>query len=164
MGKKVVSIDEKREELQFNGTFTKINISDKGIPFIAYNAANSQCTKEIKAKGDKEPKDSFYSALNALKPFFADITEMEHKIDDTKIIGVSFDDTGIVVTGLIKLTKHDISAPMCVNTVHIFYENKAGGFEVPKDVKKLLNELKSEAIAYMNNDTKFKQQNMFKTK
>lgn len=37
--KKVVSFEEKREEFQFNGNFTKISISDKGIPFIAYNAA-----------------------------------------------------------------------------------------------------------------------------
>lgn len=157
---KVVSLEKKREYIQFNGNITKVKISNKGVPEILYSHSNKQCTKDTKAKGDKEPKDSFFSALNALKPFFVDVCEIKHKLDDTKIIEVSFDDTGVVITGLIELTENDISSPMCLNTPHLFYENKTGGFEIPKDIKTLLEDVKQEAIAYMNDDTKFKQENL----
>ena len=156
------NIDKSNLPADFNGNFTKIFVSDKGIPFIAYNSVNSQCTKEIKVKGDKEPKDSYFSALNALKPFYVDFLEIEHKLDDTKIIGVSFDDTGIVISGLVKLTRYDFPTPVCINSPHIFYENKTGGFAVTKEVKGLLNTIKNEAIAYMSDDTKYIQGNFIK--
>lgn len=162
MANKVISIEKKQNETYFEGNITKVKINNKGIPEIAYTHANKQCSKETKAKGDKEPKDSFFCALNALKPFFVDVCEIKHKLDETKIIGISFDDTGVVITGLIELTENDISSPMCINTPHIFYVNQSGEFEVPEDVKKLFNEVKKEAIEYMSGDTKFKQRNLLK--
>ncbi len=112
--------------------------------------------KKLKLRARKKALDEFLSAMQALKPFFCDICEIEHKLDDTKISGISFGDKGFVITGQIHLTKNDIKAPLVVNTTHIAYETKKG-FSAPEDIIKMLDELKTKAENYTNGDTKDKQ-------
>ncbi len=94
--------------------------------------------------------------MQAIKPFFCDVCEIEHKINDTKISGISFKGKGFIATGQIYLTKNNIKSPLIVNTPHILYENKQG-FEVPKNVIKMLDDIKTKAESYVNGDTKEKQ-------
>lgn len=159
---KVVKMEPRRDFSAIQENITKVKLSNKGIPEIHYTVQVENCIKTIKAGNGSVPKDSFFSAMNALKPFFCKICEIENKLDDTKIIEVSLDETGLVVTALIELTQNGIGSPVCWNSPHVFYKNKTGGFEVPKDVLKFLDEIKLQAIEYMDGDTKYKQTNMLK--
>ena len=62
--------------------------------------------------------------------------------------------------GQIELTENDIKSPLCVNSPHVVFESEHGGYTVPEYAKNLIDELKRQAILYMNGDAKEKQMDL----
>ena len=51
------------------------------------------------------------------------------------------------------MTENEINSPLNINSPHVVFENKSGGFEIPSNVKKKLEELKGHAIEYIQGKT-----------
>lgn len=159
--RKTETPEEKQQNLSLD-SIAKIKFDLKSsIPEISCFSENERYTKSSGIKGKEVARDEFIAALQKLKPFFCSICEIEHKLDDTSIHGITFDKTGIVISAQLKLTKYDFKQPIPINSPHLFYENKNGGFEIPAEVESLLIEIKKQALGYLLGDYKFIQTNMF---
>lgn len=138
----------------FDGNITKIKIPAKSdIPEIYYKKEDEKSSKITIVKGKEKPLDEFIVALQELDEFFLNICELEDKQDETTITVVSFSDTGVVITAQIELTQNEIKSSLNINSPHVVFENKGGGFEIPGNIKKKLDELKNHAIDYIQGKT-----------
>lgn len=153
---KVVKFEKpQKTSVDFEGVITKIKIPvKKEIPIIMYKKSNDRGTKEVTFKDGGRPLDSFIAALQNLCPYFLNVVEITNKSDETTITGVHFSKGGIIISGSIELTEIEASIP--VNTPLLKLENE-NGYEVPQYAKDLIEELKRQAIFYMNGDEKEKQ-------
>lgn len=155
---KVVKIQDKQREKEnqkvqesFNGTITKIKIK-KDIPEISYKFEGQSSKKEMKIKGIEKPEDEFLAAMQSLKDFFVEITELEEHREDITIFCVSFSKNGVVVSGQYELKKNDLNVPLPINSPHIPFKSN-GGYEVPEDVKEQFKELSACVVRYIERET-----------
>ena len=152
---KVVKFEKKAPAVDFDGKITYIKIPvKKEIPIIMYKKSNDRGTKEITFKSTGRATDNFIAALQNLAPYFLNVVEIPNKADETIITGVSFSETGVVIIGQIELTENDIKSPLNVNTPHVVFESESGGYTVPEYAKNLIDELKRQAVLYMNGEAK----------
>lgn len=152
---KVVKFEKKTPAPDFDGQITYIKIPvKKEIPIIKYNRKNDRGTKEVTFKSTGRATDKFIATLQNLAPYFLNVVEIPNKADETIITGVSFSETGIVIIGQIELTENDIKSPLNVCTPHVVFENESGGYAVPEYAKNLIDELKRQAVLYMNGEAK----------
>lgn len=158
---KVVKFEKKTPTPEFNGQITHIKIPvKKEIPLIMYKRANDRGTKDITFKSIGRATDAFIAALQSLCPYFLNVVEIQNKADETIITGVTFTKAGIIISGLIELTENGIDASIPVNTPTLKLESESGGYTVPEYAKNLIDELKRQAILYMNGDAKEKQMDL----
>lgn len=162
---KVVQIKDKQKSKEnektqesFSGTITKIKIK-KDIPEISYKFEGQSSKKEMKIKGIEKPEDEFLAALQSLKDFFVDITEIEEHRDDVKITCVSFSKTGVVLTGQYELKKNGLNVPLPINSPHVVFKSNSG-YEIPEDVKEQFKELSACVIRYIERETTDRQQKL----
>lgn len=156
---KVVKFEKK---VNFDGVLTKIQIPIKDeIPKIVYNKTVSKGTKNITFDGNGRALKEFIEALQNLSDYFLEVVEITGKEDETIITGVSFSDTGIVITGQISLVNNGINSPLIVNTPHLVFEAVGGGYEIPEHAKELIKELKKQAVLYMSGEAAEVQTDLF---
>lgn len=157
---KVVKFEKKNNTPEFNGQITKIKIPvKKEIPVIMYKRESDRGTKEVTFKSTGRATDDFIAALQKLSPYYLNICEIPNKENETIITGISFSNTGIVIIGQIELTENDINSPLNVCTPHIPLESD-NGYSVPEYAKNLIEEVKRQAILYINGDAKEKQMDL----
>lgn len=144
----------------FAATITKIAISDKDIPEIHYNLEKTQVTNDTIAKGRAKPLDSFLKAMQALATVFCEICEIGDKADDVLVHTVNWCTKGVIISAKVELTENGIPQPLCINTPLIPLENAHGGYEMPQYAKDQLEELKRQAVLYLQGEAKEKQLDM----
>lgn len=152
---KVVKFEKKTPVPDFNGQITYIKIPvKKEIPIIMYKRENDRGTKETKFKSIGRATDDFIKALQNLCPYFLNICEIPNKEDETIITGVSFTKNGIIIMGEIELTENGLDTSIPVNTPNLNLDSEKSGYVIPEYAKNLIDELKRQAILYMNGDAK----------
>ena len=160
--KKIVKIQDKQRQKEnqkvqdsFNGTITKIK-NKKDIPEISYKFEGQSSKKEMKIKGIEKPEDEFLSAMQSLKDFFVEVTELEEHREDITIFCVSFSKNGVVISGQYELKKTGLNTSLPINTPHIPF-NSNGGYKVPEDVKEQFKELSACTVRYIERETQDRQ-------
>ena len=140
----------------FEGFISKIRIDAKtDIPEIIYSNNSEKSDKEVVLKGRAKPLDSFLQAMQNLAKGFCEILEIQDKEENTLITTVNFSEKGgIIISGQISLEK--CPTPWCNNTPHVLIENEQG-FEVPEYMRGQLDELRRQAVMYINGEAKEKQ-------
>ena len=159
---KVVKLEQKQAEKtvqDFNGIITKIKIK-KNVPEIHFKKDNEKATAETIFVGKEIPLDDFLSALQDLKDFFLEVTELENKKELAKICGISLSEKGVIITGQYE-TENGLKCPVTLNSQLIKFEKNAGGYEMSQETKSKIEKLKSEAVRYMNGDVAAKQTSLF---
>ena len=152
---KVVKFEKKTPAPDFNGQITYIKIPvKKEIPIIMYKRENDRGTKEITFKSIGRATDNFIAALQNLCPYYLNIVEIPNKEDETIITGVSFTKNGIIIMGQIELTENGLDTSIPVNTPNLNLDSEKSGYVIPEYAKNLIEELKRQAILYMNGDAK----------
>lgn len=140
----------------FEGFISKIRIDAKtDIPEIIYSNNSEKSDKEVVLKGRAKPLDSFLQAMQNLSKGFCEILEIQDKEENTLITTVNFSEKGgVIISGQISLEK--CPTPWCNNTPHVLIENEQG-FEVPEYMRGQLDELRRQAVMYINGEAKEKQ-------
>lgn len=140
----------------FEGFISKIRIDAKtDIPEIIYSNNSEKSDKEVVLKGRTKPLDSFLQAMQNLAKGFCEILEIQDKEENTLITTVNFSEKGgVIISGQISLEK--CPTPWCNNTPHVLIENEQG-FEVPEYMRGQLDELRRQAVMYINGEAKEKQ-------
>lgn len=140
----------------FEGFISKIRIDAKtDIPEIIYSNNSEKSDKEVVLKGRAKPLDSFLQAMQNLAKGFCEILEIQDKEENTLITTVNFSEKGgVIISGQISLEK--CPTPWCNNTPHVLIENEQG-FEVPEYMRGQLDELRRQAVMYINGEAKEKQ-------
>lgn len=140
----------------FEGFISKIRIDAKtDIPEIIYSNNSEKSDKEVVLKGRMKPLDSFLQAMQNLAKGFCEILEIQDKEENTLITTVNFSEKGgVIISGQISLEK--CPTPWCNNTPHVLIENEQG-FEVPEYMRGQLDELRRQAVMYINGEAKEKQ-------
>ena len=140
----------------FEGFISKIRIDAKtDIPEIIYSNNSEKSDKEVVRKGRAKPLDSFLQAMQNLAKGFCEILELQDKEENTLITTVNFSEKGgVIISGQISLEK--CPTPWCNNTPHVLIENEQG-FEVPEYMRGQLDELRRQAVMYINGEAKEKQ-------
>ena len=140
----------------FEGFISKIRIDAKtDIPEIIYSNNSEKSDKEVVLKGRAKPIDSFLQAMQNLAKGFCEILEIQDKEENTLITTVNFSEKGgVIISGQISLEK--CPTPWCNNTPHVLIENEQG-FEVPEYMRGQLDELRRQAVMYINGEAKEKQ-------
>lgn len=140
----------------FEGFISKIRIDAKtDIPKIIYSNNSEKSDKEVVLKGRTKPLDSFLQAMQNLAKGFCEILEIQDKEENTLITTVNFSEKGgVIISGQISLEK--CPTPWCNNTPHVLIENEQG-FEVPEYMRGQLDELRRQAVMYINGEAKEKQ-------
>ena len=140
----------------FEGFISKIRIDAKtDIPEIIYSSNSEKSDKEVVLKGRAKPLDSFLQAMQNLAKGFCEILEIQDKEENTLITTVNFSEKGgVIISGQISLEK--CPTPWCNNTPHVLIENEQG-FEVPEYRRGQLDELRRQAVMYINGEAKEKQ-------
>lgn len=152
---KVVKFEKKTPAPDFNGQITYIKIPvKKEIPIIMYKRENDRGTKETTFKSIGRATDNFIAALQNLCPYYLNIVEIPNKEDETIITGVSFTKNGIIIMGQIELTENGLDTSIPVNTPNLNLDSEKSGYVIPEYAKNLIEELKRQAILYMNGDAK----------
>lgn len=81
--------------------------------------------------------------------------EIQDKEENTLITTVNFSEKGgVIISGQISLEK--CPTPWYNNTPHVLIENEQG-FEVPEYMRGQLDELRRQAVMYINGEAKEKQ-------
>ena len=140
----------------FEGFISKIRIDAKtDITEIIYSNNSEKSDKEVVLKGRAKPLDSFLQAMQNLAKGFCEILEIQDKEENTLITTVNFSEKGgVIISGQISLEK--CPTPWCNNTPHVLIENEQG-FEVPEYMRGQLDELRRQAVMYINGEAKEKQ-------
>ena len=140
----------------FEGFISKIRIDAKtDIPEIIYSNNSEKSDKEVVLKGRAKPLDSFLQAMQNLAKGFCEILEIQDKEENTLITTVNFSEKGgVIISGQISLEK--CPTPWCNNTPHVLIENEQG-FEVPEYMRGQLDELRRQAVMYIDGEAKEKQ-------
>lgn len=155
---KIVKLEKKQTKKavqDFGGFISKIKFK-KEVPEIKYKSNGRKSSKDTTVKGRERPLDSFLAAMQDLKEYFVEVCEIENKMENTIITGVSFSEKGVVITGQYELLNNKQKIQMPLNTPLIRYEAQKG-LKVPQEVEELLEKLKFEAIQYINGEYAEKQ-------
>lgn len=159
---KVANIKTK-QKLDFDGVFHKIRIDKKtDVPEIIYSLKTDKKNRDIIEKGSGRALDSFLNAMQNLSGVFCEICEFDGKEDDTTITTVNFSQKGgVIISGQVELS-NGVPQPLCVNTPHILIEeNDKGSYCLSPEGREQLEELKKEAVKYLQGDMNDKQLDMF---
>ncbi len=159
---KVTNIKTK-QKIDFDGTFSKIRIDKKtDVPEIIYSLNTDKKNRDITEKGTGRALDSFLQAMQALSDVFCEICEFDGKEDDTTITTVNFSAKGgVIISGQVELT-NGCPQPLCVNTPHVLIEeNDKGSYCLGPDGREKLENLKREAVKYLQGEMCEKQLDVF---